>query len=287
MQPEDEVISIIKHPVVVAARQSLARSGGRTPPAFLIDGAKMLCCALDAGAPLETVFFLDPLEGEWAALRDRARRAGRDCHRVSRGVFFRILGLGYETSARVLAVLPRSPSCDVTAGVGPGFCTIVGERIQDPRNVGVLIRTADAMGLATAVFSADSADPYCRASVRSTTGSIFRVGLALAADLPAYLRKLKAAGVRILGTSASAKASCWQEDLRGPCALVVGNETAGLSAKTAAACDRILAIPMYGEAHSLNVTVAAGILLYERARQRNASPTRAGDSDLRFEEGRG
>ena len=263
------IISRIKHPAVTAARQGLARSGRQAPRLFLIDGAKLVRQAVDAGAAVEAVFFLHPSEGEsLTALEERARNARLDCHRVTRGVFFRILGLGYQTSARVLAVAPRPPSHDVAADVGPGFCTVVGEGIQDPRNVGVIVRTDEAMGLAAAVFSADSADPYSRAAVRSTTGSIFRVRLALPADLPAYLRRLRAAGARIIGTSAHAPNDCTQADLRSPCAIVLGNESAGLSAAAADACDSLVTIPMYGAAHSLNVTVAAGICLHEWARQR-------------------
>lgn len=277
MPSDARVISSIKEPAVAEARRSLRPSPrGRTGPrCFLADGRSLVGQAVEAHAPVEAVFVLaecgDPRTRRTV---ERAARAGVACHRVSRGVFFRILDLGYETSADVLAVV-RRPRGRGDLRVHKGFCALVGERIQDPRNVGVLVRTADAMGLSAAVFSADSADPYSRPAVRSTTGSIFRLPPASAADLPAYLHALKGRGVRIVGSSASAGRTCPRATLRSPCAVVVGNESVGLSAATAAACDEIVAIPMGGRAHSLNVTVAAGILLYEWAR-RNTSPPRRG-----------
>jgi TrmH family RNA methyltransferase len=144
---------------------------------------------------------------------------------------------------------------------------LVGEDIQDPRNVGVLIRTADAWGLPCTVFSQPSADPYCRASVRSSTGSVFRVPVVVAAQLAAYLERLRSRGLRVIGTSAQAPQRCWDTDLTGPCAVVLGNESAGISEEVRAVCQEVVSIPLRGGAHSFNVTVAAGILLYERDRQ--------------------
>jgi TrmH family RNA methyltransferase len=273
MPPAEEIITSIKHPAVAEARRRVARSGGQAPQAFLADGRKLVTQALDAGAPIEAVFFLEPADPpELRALLQRARDAGLGCHVARRGVFFRILDLGYETSVGVLAVVRRPAPAGrladlLAAGAAAEFCALVGERIQDPRNVGVLVRTADAFGLAAAVFIADSADPWCRPAVRSTTGSVFRVPIRLPADLPGALADLKTAGVRIIGSSAGAPGASWQADLAGPCALVVGNETQGLTDELAAVCDEIVTIPMSGGAHSFNVTVAAGILAYERARQ--------------------
>ncbi len=171
----------------------------------------------------------------------------------------------------MLATVSRPQSADVTKFLNGDVCLLVGEHIQDPRNVGVLIRTADAWGIPCAIFSADSADPYSRASVRSTTGSIFHVPLTITAKLAEYIRKLKSRSVRIIGTSAHAEQASWDADLRGCCAIVFGNETAGLSHAVKEVCDELIAIPMSGSGHSFNVTVAAGIILYERARQRSSS----------------
>jgi TrmH family RNA methyltransferase len=189
---------------------------------------------------------------------------------VTKGVFSRLMGLGYETSARIVATVRATPLriSQALALIDDDSCALIGERIQDPRNAGVLIRTADALGLEWAAFSRGSIDPYSRPSVRSTTGSMFRVPLLVNADIASMVEALKEKSVRVIGTSAHAATACWDADLSPPCAILVGNETSGLSEEARAACDLLVTIPMRGEAHSFNVTVAAGIVLYEAARQR-------------------
>ncbi len=220
-------------------------------------------------ARVEAVFLLDPPAGEAEALTRQAKDAGAPCHVASRGVFFRLLGLGYETSIRALAVVARRPADGLPPSAGDDWCALLGEGIQDPRNVGVLVRTAEAFALSGVAFTADSADPYSRPAVRSTTGSIFRVHLSLPPDAADALAPL-GGSVRIIGTSAGAERPCWRADLTGPCVIAVGNETTGMSGALRAACDEVVTIPMPGGAHSFNVTVAAGIVLYERARQMRA-----------------
>jgi len=266
----DDVIASIKHPAVAQARQELARSRDEAS-FFLVDGLRLTAQALEAGADIERMFFLHPVQDETATLLERARQAGVECHTASKGVFFKVLGLGYETSVRVLALVKRPPSAGLTGVPGADACWLVGECIQDPRNVGVLIRTADGWAGTRAVFSANSADPYARASVRSSTGSVFRVPVSLPARLAPCLKALKADAVRIIGSSAGAETPCWDADLTGRCALVLGNESTGLSDEVREACDALVTVPMGGGAHSFNVTVAAGILLYERARQSGPS----------------
>jgi len=273
-----ELIETIKHPAVAAARRSIGESGSAEASAFLVEGRRLVSEALEAGAALEALFFLHPVDdpAEAAVMRS-AQRAGVKCWLVTRGVFFRLLGLGYETSVRVLgtAGIPPRALSEVIESVDDNACILVGERIQDPRNVGVLIRTADGWGLKTAIFSAGSADPYSRPSIRSSTGSIFRLRAAVGGSSREMLEALRARGVRLIGGSAGATIACWEADLSPPCAIVLGNESSGLSEEARGLSDLLVRIPMLGGAHSFNVTVAAGILLYEAARQRWLGPVRS------------
>jgi len=265
MNREPERIDSVKHPAVVEARRSTRAQGD----CVLVDGHRFVAQAIAAGAALRRVFLLHPTPAEHPAARVAADacRAGIECLALPKGVFFRVLGLGYETAVRVLAQIGRPPFADPASLARTGTCLLVGERIQDPRNVGVMLRTADAWSLPGAVFSGDSADPWRRAAVRSSTGSIFRVPVAMPDDLPAALTQLHKQGMRIVGTSAAASTALWDADLTGSCAVVLGNETRGLTDAVQSVCDTFATIPMTGGAHSFNVTVAAGICLYERARQ--------------------
>jgi tRNA G18 (ribose-2'-O)-methylase SpoU len=266
-----EPIASIKHPTVVAARQALGQSGKGTASAFLVDGQQLAAQALESSLTLKQFFFLHPApaaarkaagELEEASRSRRVQRA-----HLTKGVFFKLLGLGYETSAWVMALVQRPPDDRPLAIEGEQDCLLIGERIRDPRNVGVLVRNADAFGLAGALFCGESADPYCRAAVRSTTGSILRTKVDVAGNLTKTLRELKEQGVRLIGSSAHAQTSCSEADLSGRCAIVVGNESDGLSPDLVKLCDTMVTIPMRGAANSLNVTVAAGIMLHEWTKQ--------------------
>ena len=152
----------------------------------------------------------------------------------------------------------------------PGALILCGERIQDPRNVGVLIRTADALGCSGLLLSADSAEPWQRQAVRSTTGSILRLPVALAENLPAALYALREQGATVVSSSGSAEKRASDADLSvRPLILVVGNEGDGITEGVRAASDAVVKLPMAENtgADSLNVTVAAGMLLYEAIRR--------------------
>ncbi len=264
---QSNIVKSLKHPDVVEARSRIGQAGRGPAEAYLVDGRRLVEQALEAHARVEHIFFLDPLQEREKHLIELARGRNVPWHVVTRGIFFRLLGLGYETSVRVIAVVGRPDATDPPPTPTETGGLLIGQCIQDPRNVGVLIRTADAWNLAGCLFTDDSADPCCRASVRSTTGSVFRVPVALTDDLADELMRLKAQGIHIVGSSAGARVPCWDVDLTGPRSILLGNESVGLPDAIREFCDDLVAIPMPGGAHSLNVTVAAGILFYERARQ--------------------
>ncbi|MCL6518742.1 MAG: RNA methyltransferase [Armatimonadetes bacterium] len=265
---EIELISSIKHPAIVQARTDLAKIVGRLHKTYPVEDFDMLEQALDAGIQLKQAFFRENTQNP--NLNDFVNRLSKQnipCYRVTPGVFTRIMPLGYNTSIEALAVaeVQKLHIDNLVSHCDKHAIVLVGEKIQDPRNVGVLIRNADAWGVKFVIFG-NSADAYSRASVRSTTGSIFRVPIVQSEELTQDIAKLKNLGFRIIGSSAAGETLIWQVHLTPPCAIVVGNESTGLSEDLRRQCDSIIRIPMYGKAHSLNVTVAAGILLYEATR---------------------
>jgi TrmH family RNA methyltransferase len=129
-------------------------------------------------------------------------------------------------------------------------------RLSDPGNVGTLIRSADAFGAAVSL-SPECADPLSQKALRASTGAIFRVPLVPWEELPGRLVALDASGAVSLGDA----------DLTPPVTIVLGAERAGLPDDLLAACDVVAAIPMRGDAESLNVAAAGAIALYELARR--------------------
>ena len=175
-----------------------------------------------------------------------------------------------ETPQGMLAVVTmavdgvRKPS---EADKAPLYLVLDG--VQDPGNVGTIIRTAEAVGASGVLLSRTSADPYSPKVVRSTMGTIFRVPIYIEEDLPAALRKLKQQGVAVFGTHLSGT-DFYQADLTGPLAFLIGNEGNGLTPEVAAEAEHLLRIPMEGSVESLNAAVSCSVVAYEAYRQRRA-----------------
>ncbi|MBI2299338.1 MAG: RNA methyltransferase [Armatimonadetes bacterium] len=246
-----------RHPAFQAAAALTASLARAAAGRYLVEGERLVRQALAAGVLLEAFVVVEALEAEISA-------AGVTTWRLPSGLVPRLCGTGYETKLEAVGVVTRSP---LPALPAEGLL-LLGEGIRDPRNVGVLVRTAEAAGVTAVAFSDDSADPYGRPAVRSSTGSILRQPLHLTASVPDLLRGLRARGVRVAVTSAHAELLAWQADLRGPWAVVVGNEGTGLRPEVLAEADLQVRLPVHGAASSLNVTVAAGAILYEARRQR-------------------
>ncbi|WP_420871879.1 TrmH family RNA methyltransferase [Cohnella rhizosphaerae] len=161
-------------------------------------------------------------------------------------------------------------------GVGPGGAApsrargpiVVLDGVQDPGNVGTIVRCAAASGASAVVLGKGTADLYNAKTLRATMGSLFRVPT-IEADLTELLPEAKARGAVLYGTSLQAEFSCYDLDLTGSGVwLLFGNEGAGLSPAVQAMIDRPVIIPMTGYAESLNVAMAATVLLFEAQRQR-------------------
>lgn len=259
-------VSGIKHP---AFREALAltRPSGRAETGrYLVEDAAMTRQALAAPSPVHAVFATPE---ESARLQAACAARSVPLYVIGLGLMNKLVGTGYETAVTAVAVIGQRLLPEDALPGGDAALLLVGERIQDPRNVGVLIRTAEAAGCAALLLSGDSAEPFSRAAVRSTTGSVLRLPLCLISDLSAALARLRGQGVRVIAASARAPVLAYDAPLADrPLALVVGNETQGLSAAVRAAASDSVALPMAPDgASSLNVTVAAGVLLYEAARQ--------------------
>jgi 23S rRNA (guanosine2251-2'-O)-methyltransferase len=139
--------------------------------------------------------------------------------------------------------------------------------VEDPRNLGACLRTADAAGVDAVVVPKDHAAKLTPAAVKTSTGAAETVPVFRAPNLARALAWLKEAGVWIVGADAAAPRSLYQTKLSPPVAMVVGGEGRGVRRLTRDLCDELVYIPMQGTVESLNVSVATGIVLFELLRQ--------------------
>jgi TrmH family RNA methyltransferase len=186
-----------------------------------------------------------------------------------------------EAPAELLAVVALPPDDVARLPVTDNPLVIIFDRPASPGNIGTLIRSADAFGATGVVITGHAADPYDPKAVRASTGSLFAVPVV---RLPSHrevldwLTGVRAGGLDmpLVGADERGELTVADCDLTGPTALVIGNETAGLSAAWRASCDRLLRIPMSGSASSLNAASAGTVLLYDAARQRADRADRSG-----------
>jgi len=145
---------------------------------------------------------------------------------------------------------------------------LVLDCVQDPHNLGAILRTADAAGVHAVVTTKDKAVGITETVRRVSVGAADHVPFAQVTNLARTMEKLKAAGLWLVGTSERATRSVYETDLKGPLALVLGAEEKGMRRLTEENCDFLAAIPMAGKVECLNVSVAAGVCLFEAVRQR-------------------
>jgi 23S rRNA (guanosine2251-2'-O)-methyltransferase len=149
----------------------------------------------------------------------------------------------------------------------PAFLLVL-DGIQDPHNLGACLRTADAAGVHAVILPRDRAAGITPIVHKVACGAVESVPVCFVTNLARTLRQLREAGIWIYGASDAAEQGLYDTQLTGPLALVLGGEGKGLRRLTMALCDFLIAIPMAGQVESLNVSVAAGVLLFEARRQR-------------------
>jgi TrmH family RNA methyltransferase len=148
---------------------------------------------------------------------------------------------------------------------------LIAAGLQDPGNMGTLVRSADAFGATGCVTTSDTVNPWNQKAIRSSAGSIFRMPLVLG-QKPGDLTLLKQNGIRIFAAVKAGGTPFTEADFTQPCAVMVGNEGAGLSPAMMALADELVTIPCPGAVESLNAAIAGSLLLYEASRQRALHP---------------
>lgn len=145
---------------------------------------------------------------------------------------------------------------------------ILLDRVQDPGNIGTIIRTADAFGSNGVIVTEGCVDIFNPKTIRSTMGSIFHIPLLYYKSATEAIKDLKDNSITVITTSLDAKDYCFDVDFKISFALVIGNEASGVSSEVMTDSDLLIKIPMPGEAESLNAAIASSVIMYEVLRQR-------------------
>ena len=256
-----EHITSLKNPRVLAWRALKDTKGRRAHEAFLVEGQRMAEEALASAFPLEALLirdgYLSP-ESLPAFFRDRRLDREPPVFFLPEHVFAAVCDTKTPQGiAAVLRILPRPLA-------GRRFIALDG--LQDPGNVGTILRTADAAGFDGVLLSPDCADVFSPKVLRATMGSIFRVGLDFPRDLSARLSELKTEGFSVLSSQLDGTPFYDRVNVAEKLVLVVGNEGNGVSEAVRRVATHHLRLPMRGGAESLNAAIAAGIMMYELMR---------------------
>lgn len=249
------------NPRIVKARQLSERKQRRQQGRFLVEGVKLLQMALAAGArPREVFLCPQQASAVVSRLADELQAAGGELATVEPGVLQALAER--EATEGLVATFDLFEASLATLTLSNRDLVLVLDRLQDPGNLGTLIRTADAVATAAVVLIEPCVDPFDPKVVRGSMGSLFNVPLVRVGALDALCDRLQAAGLRIVGASAH-EGIPWGEGLwTGGVALALGNEARGLTADVAQRVDAWARLPIRGRAESLNVAVAGGVLMY-------------------------
>jgi TrmH family RNA methyltransferase len=265
--PTLPIVTSLANPRVKAAAALRDRRERDRSGLTLVDGARELRRALDAGVTVVEVFVCEPLIAgpDARAALDRLRADGTTLQPTSQAVFAK---LAFGQRAEGLVAVVRIPTVGLDDLKLPDRpLLLVVEAVEKPGNLGAILRSADGAGADAVIAASARTDLFNPNAIRASAGTIFSVPLG--AGTTAETREwLTTRGIRVVAARVDAARRYTEIDLAGPLALVVGAEAEGLSDAWNAQGVEAVRIPMLGIADSLNVSVSAAILLYEARRQR-------------------
>lgn len=252
---------LVKDLVALQRPRERARTGR-----FLIEGPHLVQEALAAGShTLESFYYT----ADFAAASDGAQilaslaRAGVQGMEFGEAAFNKAAET--ESPQGILAV-GRIPQCRLDC-LSAGGTMLLLDRVQDPGNMGTILRTAAAAGARGVLLTSDCTDPYSGKVVRSSQGGVFHVPLVTGIDPAQAAAWSREKGMALVCTSPRAGQYHFDADLSGSKLLVLGHETTGVSEQLFQNAEVLVRIPIIGHAESLNVAIAAAVLLYEACRQ--------------------
>ncbi|MCU0523566.1 MAG: RNA methyltransferase [Elainella sp. Prado103] len=269
------MLTSLQNPLVKQLRKLQQAKARAEQGFFLIEGTHLLEAACAVSYPLEIVCCTEDWQSRYPQLWDQASRQAVRTELVSAAVLEAIATTvhpdGVIATAQRRGQIPDQRIATPGISAQPIQLGVGLETLQDPGNLGTIIRTAAAAGVDRLWLSADSVDLDHPKVLRASAGQWFRLPMQVSLDLATDLQAQQSTGVQIISTLPTADRTYWQVDFTRPTIVLLGNEGAGLSQRLAGIADLAVRIPQVAEVESLNVGIAAALLLYEARRQLTAA----------------
>jgi TrmH family RNA methyltransferase len=246
---------------------------GKSDDLIYIEGLRLAEEALRSGLIIEAVIYSDQIARKESAANFIAA-VSAVAHREASVSEKLLESISYTKTPQGVVVLAQRPDSSVQRlleAVDDASLLVILHQINNPVNVGAILRTAEAAGAAAIVTTKHTTDPFSPKSLRGAMGSAFRLPIWRDAEYVQVIDWCQNRNIRVICTDASGETLYTGIDWRGSVALVLGPESTGLDQRDLASAQTIIAIPMHGEVESLNVSVAAGVVLFEAARQRSSN----------------
>ena len=260
-------ISSSKNPIIKEIKNLSRKKNRWKEKLFVIEGIKVVEEAINSSIPIKYIFFSEILlHADGGQAFFEKINARKETVKLSRSVFKQITDLDSPTGVLAIVEFKERNIKDIYEKDFPFIIFLDG--LNDPGNLGTIIRTADAFDVDAIVLGERSVDPYNSKVVRSTMGSIFRVPLYSIKDNNRFFDEVKERNINIITTSLNGK-TLNREDFSGGFVIVIGNEANGVSENIIEKSTKEVKIPMPGGAESLNAGVAASIIMYEAMISRN------------------
>jgi TrmH family RNA methyltransferase len=251
-------------------RHARAVRDGKIKELIFVEGLRLCEEALAAGLKIDAVIFSEEIAGKERAAT-LLKQLDRVCDKLVAVSEKLLASISYTKTPQGIIVLASRPDWDRTkfeSLQGKAQLIVIMHGINNPVNVGAILRTAEAAGATGAIATAHTTDPFSPKALRGAMGSAFRLPIWTGATYAQVLAWCSERNIETICADVEGSALYTEIDWTGPRALIMGPESTGLTPEEVSAANAVVKIPMLGQVESLNVGVAASILLYEAARQR-------------------
>ncbi|NEP40352.1 MAG: RNA methyltransferase [Okeania sp. SIO2H7] len=256
------MLTSLQNPLVKQARKLHQSKGRKNQQLLLLEGTHLLEEAFANSYPLETVFCTDRWQEKhrqlWEDLSQHAARVELVSPKVLEAIATTV-----NPDGAIATAPQKAKDSPIVTSLGLAL-----ETIQDPGNLGTIIRTATATDTEGLLLSSDSADLDHPKVLRASAGAWFKLPMGVTVDLAGQLNRYRQQGMQVVAAVPNAQLSYWEINLREPTIILLGNEGTGLSEKAIALADKKISIPLSRGIESLNVAISAALILYEAQRQR-------------------